>query len=117
MILRLLDELGGHHTAEELNTMLATAGTPLTRGTVYNVLDDLVGAGLAMRADRGPGTAIYELTDSWHHHFVCRQCSIVVDVPCVVDQKACLHADLPGAVLEEAQIIFRGLCPDCAAQR
>jgi len=117
VILELLSETGGHETADRVNEMLKSAGTPLTRGTVYNVLDDLVAAGLVMQADRGPGTAIYEIATEWHHHFVCGQCGAVIDVPCVVGEKPCLHAELPGADLTEAQIIFRGTCADCVAKR
>jgi Fe2+ or Zn2+ uptake regulation protein len=115
LVLNLLGELGGHHTAEELNATLVERGSSLTRGTVYNVLDDLVNARLAMRADRGPGTAIYELADVWHHHFVCQECAVVIDVDCVVGESPCLHVEVPGAAVDEAQIIFRGLCADCLA--
>ncbi len=117
MILELMEGIGGHHSAEGINAMLTTAGTPLTRGTVYNVLDDLVGVGLAMSADHGPGTAMYEIAEHWHHHFVCRQCAAIIDIPCVVGEKPCLHAELPGADIDEAQIIFRGICPNCSAKR
>ena len=116
-ILELLESLGGHHTAESLNARLEESGPSLTRGTVYNVLDDLVTAGLAMRADRGPGTAIYELGDVWHHHFVCRECGSVADVDCSVESEPCVHIEVPGAVVDEAQIIFRGLCADCVARQ
>ena len=68
-----------------------------------------------MRTDRGPGTAIYELAEVWHHHFVCQECSAVINVDCVVAQKPCLHVEIPGAIVDEAQIIFRGLCAECAA--
>ncbi len=115
MVLDLLRELDGHHTAEEINATLVDRGQSLTRGTVYNVLDDLVSAGLAMQADRGPGTAIYELAEIWHHHFVCRECSSVLDVECVADEQPCLPANIEGAVVDEAQIIFRGVCSDCLA--
>ena len=116
-VLGLLHELTGHHTAEEINTTLMERDVSLTRGTVYNVLDDLVQAGLVMRADRGPGTAIYELAETWHHHFVCRECSAVLDVECVEDERPCLPADIPGAQVDEAQIIFRGVCADCMANK
>ncbi len=114
-VLDLLGELSGHHTADEINSLVADRGVSLTRGTVYNVLDDLVAVGLAMRADRGPGTAIYELARTWHHHFVCQECSTVIDVECKGSERRCVDAEVPGAVVEEAQIIFRGRCPDCAA--
>lgn len=91
----------------------ATCGR-FSRASIYNVLDDLTRADLVMRADRGPGTAICEVADAWHHRFVCRACGAVLDVPCAVGSKPCLDADIPAAIIDEAQIIFRGLCPSCA---
>ena len=113
VIYDLLQEAGGHRTADEVAGLVADSGRHLPRASVYNVLDDLSRVDLIMRADRGPGTAIYEVSDTWHHHFVCRTCGAVSDVPCVVGSKPCLDADLPGAVIDEAQIIFRGTCASC----
>lgn len=109
----LLHEAGGHRTADEVAGMVASSGRQLPRASVYNVLDDLSRADLVMRADRGPGAAIYEVAETWHHHFVCRVCGDVADVPCVVGSKPCLDADIPDAVIDEAQIIFRGVCASC----
>ena len=72
-------------------------------------------AGVLLVADAGPGTARYEVAGAWHHHLVCRGCATIVDVPCVARTKPCLEAALPGARIDEAQVVFRGLCPDCAA--
>jgi len=113
VIYDLLQEAGGHRTADEVAGLVADSGQKLPRASVYNVLDDLSRVDLIMRADRGPGTAIFEVADTWHHHFVCRECGEVTDVPCVVGSKPCLDADLPGAVIDEAQIIFRGTCASC----
>lgn len=96
--------------------MLTEAGTPLPKATLYNVVEVLVEAGILMQADHGPGKAVYEYAERWHHHFVCRRCGVIIDVPCVVGEKPCLHPDLPDAhEVDEAQIIFRGLCPTCAS--
>ena len=114
LIYDLLQEAGGHRTADEVTGLVLDSGRRLPRASVYNVLDDLSGVDLIMRADRGPGTAIYEVADTWHHHFVCRTCGEVTDVPCVIGSKPCLDADVPGAVIDEAQIIFRGVCASCA---
>ena len=114
LIYDLLQEAGGHRTADEITGLVAGSGRRLPRASVYNVLDDLSRVDLVMCADRGPGTAIYEVADTWHHHFVCRQCGAVTDVTCAVGSKPCLDADVPGAVIDEAQIIFRGVCASCA---
>ncbi|MEA3501773.1 MAG: Fur family transcriptional regulator [Actinomycetota bacterium] len=109
-----LRTVGGHRTADEVAGVMADTGEQFSRSSIYNVLDDLERADLVMRADRGPGPAIYEVADTWHHHFVCRECGDVIDVPCVVGSKPCLDAEIPGAVIDEAQIIFRGACASCA---
>ncbi|MEA2003107.1 MAG: transcriptional repressor [Actinomycetota bacterium] len=113
LVYGVLRDVGGHCTAEEVAALVNDGGAPLPRASIYNVLDDLSRVELVMRADRGPGSAIYEIADVWHHHFVCRNCGAVADVPCVIGSKPCLHAEVPGAIIDEAQIIFRGLCASC----
>ena len=104
---------GTHHSAEQVTGALAEADQALLRGSVYSVLASLVAAGLVLVADVGPGRTLYEASDRWHHHFVCRACGTVMDVSCVVGAKPCVDAGMPGAIVDEAQIIFRGLCPAC----
>jgi len=115
-VYRALRELGGHRSADEVADHLSGGAERLPRTSVYNSLDVLREAGLVMVADVGPGRALYEAADAWHHHFVCRRCGSVFDVPCVRGTKPCLEAELAGAVIDEAQVIFRGLCPACAAE-
>ncbi len=113
LVLRFLRERGGHYSADEITDALTQVDTTLLRGSVYNVLNKLLVHGLVNLADVGPGRALYESGTAWHHHFVCRQCGAVVDVPCIVGGKPCIDADLGGAELDEAQIIFRGRCAAC----
>lgn len=113
LILDTLRRAGGHRSAHEVHGFLEQSNTSLTRGTVYKVLSDLVAAELVMWADRGPGTALYEIADEWHHHFVCRSCGDVVDIPCQVGSKPCLEIEIEGADIDEAQVIIRGRCPAC----
>lgn len=116
LVLELLEHLGGHRSADEVSAALAEAGQPLPRASVYNVLHDLTEHGLAFSADAGPGRALYEIATHWHHHFVCRQCGSVTDVPCVVGEKPCLRPGdgLDAAEIDEAQVIFRGRCARCS---
>lgn len=117
LILELLDRLEGHSSADEVVDELDAAGTALPRATVYNVLGDLSERGLVMTADAGPGRALYEVAGRWHHHFVCRRCGAVTDVECGADDRPCLDAAVPGAVIDEAQVIYRGLCATCRPRR
>ncbi|WP_448574798.1 Fur family transcriptional regulator [Thermomicrobium sp.] len=113
IILDVLERASGHRSIDELMDLLRARGVRLPRATVYNVIRSLVVNGLVMVADTGPGRMLVEPAQSWHHHFVCRQCGAVLDVACVVGAKPCLQPDLPGAEVDEAQVIWRGRCPRC----
>lgn len=114
-VFNLLKQIGGHHSADDLALRLKAGKDGMSRASVFNVLNDLSSAGLIMLSDAGPGRAFYEASDTWHHHFVCRNCHEIFDVPCAIGSKPCLEADLPGPgfAVDEAQVIFRGLCPAC----
>jgi Fur family ferric uptake transcriptional regulator len=50
-----------------------------------------------------------------HHHVVCRSCGAVADVDCAVGEAPCLTAsDDHGFSIDEAEVIYWGLCPDCS---
>lgn len=115
LVLDFLERSHGHRSVDEILEALTASGARLPRATVYNVVRSLVSAGLLMVADAGPGRMLLEAARIWHHHFVCRECGAVLDVPCVVGAKPCLEPDLPGAEVDEAQIIWRGRCPACVA--
>ncbi|MCP3996675.1 MAG: transcriptional repressor [bacterium] len=85
----------------------------MSRATVFNVLDDLAEVGLVMRADAWPGATRYEAATSFHHHFVCKQCGSVADVPCTDEESLCLDPDGVAGPIDGAQIIFRGVCAEC----
>lgn len=112
-VLAELQQTPGHHGADEIADRLTQRGVSIARASVYNVLDDLVRCELVMLADAGPGRALYEVAETVHHHFVCRRCGSVVDVPCAAGRQPCLEVDLPGARIDEAQVILRGLCSEC----
>jgi len=112
-VFRALERMGGHRSVDDVVDHLRDSGVPLSRMTVYNVVGDLERVSLIMRADAGPGRAVYEAGNRWHHHFVCRQCGKIIDVPCVVGSKPCLEQKAVGGVVDEAQVIFRGRCNEC----
>lgn len=115
-VLHLLQKLGGHRSIDELLKELKARGTPLPRASIYNVIDTLVKRGIVMLADAGPGPALYEVSMTWHHHFVCIVCGRVIDIPCVIGEKPCLLPDWVPGTIEETQIIFRGRCTACLVQ-
>lgn len=86
---------------------------------VYDVLRALTDAGLVRRIQPAGATARYEsrVGDN-HHHVVCRSCGAIADVDCAVGHAPCLTAsDDHGFVVEEAEVVYGGTCPDCTAAR
>jgi Fur family ferric uptake transcriptional regulator len=48
---------------------------------------------------------------------VCRSCGAIADVDCAVGQTPCLAASVDhGFVIDEAEVIYWGVCPECAAE-
>jgi Fe2+ or Zn2+ uptake regulation protein len=115
-VVAALREMGGHHTADEVHVHLAKQDVSMPRTSVYNALAVLAEVGVVLRADVGPGAVVYEEAGAWHHHFVCRRCGAVRDVPCVVGDKPCLAPDDEWGQVEEAQVIFRGVCRRCLGE-
>jgi len=115
LVYSVLREAGGHRSVDDVITLLAARRERLPRMSVYNVVGDLEAAALLMSANVGPGRALYEASDTWHHHFVCRVCGRVQDVPCLKGRKPCLEPPTAvGGTIDEAQVIFRGRCDSCA---
>ncbi len=86
---------------------------------IYDVLQALTDAGLVRRIQPAGATARYEsrVGDN-HHHVVCRSCGAIADVECAVGHAPCLTAsDDHGFVVDEAEVVYWGICPDCAATR
>ena len=88
--------------------------------TVYDALNALSAAGLVRRIQPAGSLARYEsrVGDN-HHHVVCRSCGSIADVDCAVGETPCLIASgddglLEGFTVDEAEVIYWGLCPDCS---
>ena len=85
---------------------------------VYDVLRVLTDAGLVRRIEPAGAPARYELDGGDnHHHLVCRGCGTLVDVPCATGIRPCLETETTdhGFVVDEAEVIYWGLCPSCQA--
>ena len=90
---------------------------------VYDSLSTLTAAGLVRRIQPSGSVARYEsrVGDN-HHHVVCRSCGVIADVDCAVGDTPCLtpsdpDGSLEGFVLDEAEVIYWGLCPDCSSSQ
>jgi len=119
--LAVLTALRDHrHVDTDAVIALVRAELPtVSHQTVYDVLRALTDAGLVRRIQPAGATARYEsrVGDN-HHHVVCRSCGAIADVACAVGHAPCLTAsDDHGFVVDEAEVVYWGTCPDCATER
>ena len=117
--LAVLAALHDHpHVDTETVIGLVRADLPtVSHQAVYDVLRALTEARLVRRFQPKGSVARYEVrVGDNHHHIVCRSCGAIADVECAVGHAPCLTAsDDHGFMVDEAEVVFWGLCPDCAA--
>jgi Fur family ferric uptake transcriptional regulator len=114
-VLRVVSERP-HSTPEDIEKIVRAEIGAISRQAVYDALAVLTGKGLLRRIPPAGSPARYETrVDDNHHHFICRTCNRMVDVPCAVGDNPCLSAPHDaGYEVDEAEVIYWGRCPDCA---
>lgn len=129
-----LRQAGLRVTAVRVAVLEAVAGSPhldvdalwrevgrrlgsVSKQATYDALEALRNAALVRKIEPAGSPARYETrAGDNHHHAVCRSCGVAADVDCAVGAAPCLEpADSHGFVIDEAEVVFWGLCPDCAA--
>ena len=114
----VLEVLAGHPHATVATPARERLGRVSTQA-VYDVLAACADAGLVRRIEPAGSAARFETrTGDDHHHLVCRSCGRTTAVDCAIGQRPCLTpSDDAGHLLDEAEVVFRGLCPDCRTDR
>lgn len=119
--LAVLDVLrdGGHLEVDEIATRVRGRLDSVSTQAVYDVLGALSRAGLARRVEPAGSPALYEArVGDNHHHVVCRSCGMIADVDCTIGAAPCLDPNnARGFEVDEAEVTFWGLCPDCQTRR
>ncbi len=117
VILGVLVRNGGHLTADGLADLVREESPRVGRMTVYRTLDLLCQLSVLRPVYQGSAAAHYVLLhDGHHHHLVCSNCGIVIELEeCVLD-------DVGGVVNERYQfqvmghlLEFYGFCVSCQA--
>ena len=106
-----------HATADELTDDVRAAIGSISRQAVYDTLGVLVDKDLVRRIQPMGAAARYEdrVGDN-HHHLICRGCDTMFDIDCAVGSAPCLTADDDhGFEIDEAEVVYWGLCPSCRA--
>jgi Fur family transcriptional regulator, ferric uptake regulator len=108
-------------SAVEIEQRLRGRGSsrPVSRASVYRILEELEALGLVQRIETGQAMARYERVcgpEEHHHHLVCERCGRVTPFSDRGLERAisALSGRVPMEVSEH-EIVLRGACRDCAA--
>lgn len=114
-VLAVLEELAGHPDAETIGAAVRRRLGAVSGQAVYDILAAFTQHGLVRRIEPAGSAARFEIrVGDNHHHLVCRACGRMVDVDCAAGEPRCLHpSETAGFEIDQAEIIFWGLCPDC----
>lgn len=108
-----------HCTADVIAEDVRQEIGAISRQAVYDALAVFAESGLIRRIQPAGSAALYEdrVGDN-HHHLICRQCGKTADVDCAVGAAPCLTAaNSAGYEIDEAEVIYWGICPECLSAR
>ena len=107
-----------HATADQVAEGVRARLGSVSTQAIYDVLNACTKHGLLRRIDPAGSPARFETrVKDDHHHLVCRGCGRTEDVDDVVGPAPCLEPTTSaGFVIDEAEIVFWGLCPDCRSR-
>lgn len=115
-VLRAVDS-APHSVAEDVAASVRNELPDISLQSVYVVLADLAEIGLVRKIEPPNSPARYETrVNDNHHHAVCTGCGRIEDVDCAVGHAPCLTpGNTHGMTIQIADVLYRGLCTDCAA--
>lgn len=103
-----------HSTVDEIRELSIGRLGSLSVQATYDVLAALHSARLIRRIEPAGQPPRYEVCFDNHHHLMCRSCGRLQDTECHIGAAPCLTpTSTHGFVIDEAEIIFWGLCPSC----
>jgi len=115
-VMAFLMEDSRHPTAAEIFAAVNRADPRCSRATTYNILRDLVQAGLVREVAVEGRAARFDAKGMRHHHFICDRCGKVEDLEWY-DVPRPRSGSLGKRALRQCELIFRGLCAECAPRR
>lgn len=108
-----------HATVEQVHQGVSERLGTISKQAVYDVLSACVTADLVRQIKPAGHPARFERrTGDNHHHLVCRGCGRIADTDCHTGDAPCLtpsHDE--GFDVDEAEIVFWGLCSECQSRR
>lgn len=120
-ILRLLAGNRTHPSAETIYHELVKKFPKISFATVYNTLSRLVEAEKIQELDIDPNKKRFDPYMAPHHHFYCKDCGNVFDLPYDVPLSTNLipmkKKTVDGHQVDAIQVNLKGVCKDCRKKR
>jgi len=107
-----------HCTADDVAEDVRAEIGAISRQAVYDALGMLMEKGFIRRIQPARSPAFYEARVADNHcHVICRTCGKIADVDCAVGETECATAAADsGYRIDEAEVIFWGICSECLAE-
>lgn len=115
---RRLLESGSRHawSIPELLESVRKTVAGANYSSVFRAATALEEAGVVARLDLGDGQSRYEPREGHHEHVRCESCGRIEEVSgCVLEDAAARIQAATGFALSGHQVVFVGLCADCAS--
>ena len=103
-----------HPTIDEIYNSISPIIPTLSRTTVYNTLRMFSEVGAAQMITIDDHHVSYDGKIQPHAHFVCRRCGTIKDfqdIPEIPSKHP--HRIQEGCFIDEVQVYYKGLCPEC----
>jgi Fur family transcriptional regulator, stress-responsive regulator len=118
----IAEVLAGEHvhlTADEILDRAVERLPEISRATAYKTLNELVALGEVASINVGGRARRYDPNVGVsHQHLVCEGCGMIRDIhPDGQDALSLSSSGRFGFTLTGIDVVFRGLCPDCAKKK
>lgn len=119
LVIAAVRSLCNHPTAEEVYNRIVVDYPDISKGTVYRNLNSLVESGLLKRVSVPSSADRYDHMLTKHYHVQCADCKKFMNVEDLayfqeLDDKI---AQLTGFKMENHNIVFQGICPECQIKK
>ena len=117
-LFRLLNGNDGHPTVDALYEAARAEMPTISLKTVYQTVNDLAAMGEVTLLDVGTGSLrVDPNVETAHHHVVCSGCGLVRDIPADAPVPALPARYRRRFSVESVEVVYRGLCGDCASAK
>jgi Fur family peroxide stress response transcriptional regulator len=110
-ILEFLVDHRCHPTIERIYAELKPDNPGLSKTTVYNTLYTFLDAGLARALSIDEEETRFDIVIKTHGHFKCGICGSIFNFN--INPDLLVIPDLLGFKVDDKNVYFKGICPDC----